>query len=111
VVTRTEDCGKSGSGKARCWASSSRMAWRSASPSRSHTHRCSKSSGWRGAETCLLLVERLVRLVGDRDVSVWCPVARPDVRQILEGMGFARLLRDAFLGRPSYLYRWEREDD
>lgn len=62
-------------------------------------------------ETCLLLVERLVRLSGERDVSVWCPVARPDVQQILEGMGFARLVRDAFLGRPSNLYRWKREDD
>jgi hypothetical protein len=71
-----------------------------------HVHRLEGET-----EICLLLVKRLVRLSGEREVSVWCPIARPDVRQILEEMGFARLVRNTFQGRPADLYRWEREDD
>src|SRR5947209_7632985 len=52
-----------------------------------------------------LLLERLVRSAGERDVSVWCPAARMDVRELLEQRGFARLAQGDFLGRPSYLYR------
>jgi hypothetical protein len=55
-------------------------------------------------DACRLLLERLVRLAGERDVSVWCPAARLDVRELLEQRGFARLAQGDFVGRPSYLY-------
>jgi hypothetical protein len=32
---------------------------------------------------CLLLLERLVRFAGERDLSAWCPASRPDVRHML----------------------------
>jgi len=58
------------------------------------------------ADACRLLLERLVRAAGERDVSVWCPAARTDVRQLLERKGFARQVGGDLLGRPSYLYSY-----
>ena len=55
-------------------------------------------------DACHLLLGRLVRLAGERDVSVWCPAARIDVRELLEQNGFACQARGDFQGRPSYLY-------
>ena len=64
-----------------------------------------------GADACSLLLNRLVMLAGERDVSGWCPAARPDVREMLEGRGFEPEGEDDILGRPSYLYRWRRNED
>ena len=60
------------------------------------------------AETCRLLLDRLVRLAGERDVSGWCPTARRDVWKMFEMVGLKRQFRDDFQGRPSYFYSWAR---
>src|SRR4051812_45434493 len=36
---------------------------------------------------------------------------RTDSRQLLQGLGFVRQARDYFRGRPSYLQRWERNEE
>ena len=59
-------------------------------------------------ETCRSLLDRLVRLAGERDVSGWCPIDREDVQRLLEGRGFVRKYRDRFFGCPCYLYHWNR---
>jgi hypothetical protein len=62
-------------------------------------------------DACGLLLERLVRAAGERDVSVWCPAARIDVRELLEQKGFARQVQGDFLGRPSYLFSRGRNQE
>ena len=64
-----------------------------------------------GTDACRLLLTRLVMLAGERDLSGWCPAARPDVAEMLEGRGFEPEGEDDILGRPSYLYRWRRNED
>src|SRR4051812_36908695 len=58
------------------------------------------------ADACRLLLERLVRAAAERDVSVWCPAAHIDLRELLEQQGFARQAQGDLLGRPSYLYSY-----
>jgi hypothetical protein len=57
---------------------------------------------------CRLLLERLVKLAGERDASVWCPLEEIGLRGMLEGWGFAPLYDDDFRGRPSCFYYQER---
>jgi hypothetical protein len=64
-----------------------------------------------GTDACRLLLTRLVMLAGERDMSGWCPAARPDVREMLEDRGFDREAQDDIQGRPSHLYRWRRNED
>jgi hypothetical protein len=64
-----------------------------------------------GTDACRLLLTGLVMLAGERDMSGWCPAARPDVRKMLEGRGFEPEGKDDVGGRPSYLYRWRRNED
>jgi hypothetical protein len=64
-----------------------------------------------GTDACRLLLSRLVMLAGERDMSGWCPAARSDVVEMLEGSGFDREGEDDFQGRPSHLYRWRRNQD
>ena len=61
-------------------------------------------------DACRLLLGRLVRLAGERDVTSWCPADRPDVVELLEARGFSRECRDDFLARPSFLYCLYRPD-
>jgi hypothetical protein len=61
------------------------------------------------AGTCGLLLDRLERLAGERDVGGWCPAARPDLRGLLEGRGFRRLYRGIFLCCESDYYHHGRE--
>ncbi|MFO0845813.1 MAG: hypothetical protein U0797_26095 [Gemmataceae bacterium] len=61
-------------------------------------------------DACRLLVERLVRLAGERDVTAWCPEDKGDLRETLRGLGFVDLHRGDFLGRPSHYYRLGRND-
>jgi hypothetical protein len=61
-------------------------------------------------ETCGLLVDRLERLAGERDVAGWCPAARRDVSGLLEGRGFRRLFRGRFLCCESVFYHHDRND-
>lgn len=60
---------------------------------------------------CRLLLDRLVRRAGERDVSVWCPADRIDIQAMLDGLGFARQYGDDWQGRPSFLYHWARNED
>jgi hypothetical protein len=62
-------------------------------------------------DTCRLLLDRLVRTAGERDMSVWCPIGQVDVRQLLRRLGFVRGAKGHFQGRPSYLYCWDRNED
>jgi hypothetical protein len=56
------------------------------------------------AATCGLLLERLVRLAGGRDLSVRCPDGHEDLRRVLAGTGFFRQDRDDSGKRRSDLY-------
>ena len=60
--------------------------------------------------TCGLLLERLERLAGERDVAGWCPAARRDVRGLLEKRGFRRLFRGRFLCCENDFYHHDRND-
>ena len=60
------------------------------------------------ATTCGLLLDRLTRMAGERDVSGWCPADREDVRRLLEERGFGQKYRDDFMGVPCYLYHFDR---
>jgi hypothetical protein len=62
------------------------------------------------ATTCGVLLDRLARLAGERDVSGWCPADREDVRRLLEERGFERRYRDDFMGVPCYLYHCNRNE-
>ena len=64
-----------------------------------------------GTDACRRLLGRLVMVAGERDMSGWCPAARPDVREMLEGRGFEPEGEDDILGRPSHLYRWRRNEE
>jgi hypothetical protein len=55
-------------------------------------------------EVCRLLLGRLVRQAGERDVAGWFPVRRTDLFGVLEDRGFRRVRR----GRASVLYRLRR---
>src|SRR5262249_13511520 len=60
------------------------------------------------AGTCRLLLDRLVRAAGERDVSGWVPAARHDLRGLVVRLGFAVQAADDFRGRPCRLYYWDR---
>jgi hypothetical protein len=62
-------------------------------------------AGEGNAAACGLLLDRLMRMAGERDVSVRCPDDHEDLRQILGGTGFARQHRDDSGRWPSDLYR------
>jgi hypothetical protein len=53
----------------------------------------------------LALLERLVRLAGERDLSVWCLADRAGRREALEQRGFAGEYEDLYAGQPAWLYR------
>jgi hypothetical protein len=61
-------------------------------------------------EMCGMLLDRLERLAGERDVGGWCPAARRDVRGLLEGRGFRRLYRGEFLSCQSDFYYHDRNE-
>jgi hypothetical protein len=63
------------------------------------------------AGTCRVLLDRLVRLAGERDMSGWVPAGRPALRQLVERLGFVRLAGPAPGGSPSFLYYWSRNDN
>jgi hypothetical protein len=63
------------------------------------------------ADICFLLLRRLVLLAGERDMSGWVPVDRPDLGALFEGLGFFRSAPGEPGGRPSAFYYWCRNDD
>ena len=62
------------------------------------------------AATCGLLLERLVRLAGERDVSVRCPDGHEDLRRVLGGTGFSRQGREDPWKQASDLYCLYRDE-
>jgi hypothetical protein len=54
------------------------------------------------AVACRLLLERIVRLAGERNMAGRFPIDRPDLLAILDLAGFKRRFKDEFWGRPSY---------
>jgi hypothetical protein len=64
------------------------------------------------ADACRLLLDRLVRAAGERDVSCWYRVSCTAQHRLLEGRGFARLTEGGRGGKPSHLYfYWARNQD
>jgi hypothetical protein len=62
-------------------------------------------------QTCRLLLDRMVMLAGERDVSGWVPISRGDVQQMAERLGFVRMAEAEPGGRPSYFFYWSRNGD
>lgn len=61
--------------------------------------------------TCLLLLDRLTRLAGERNVGVWVPIGRFGMRRMLKRLGFARRAAGEREGGPAYFYHWNRNQD
>jgi hypothetical protein len=61
-------------------------------------------------DACWALLERFVRLSGERDVTAWCQEGRDDLRRMLEGRGFSRLHAGKAMGRPARFFRLARND-
>jgi hypothetical protein len=62
-------------------------------------------------EVCRLLLERMVEVAGERDVVVWCPLARTDLLKMLAGWGFVAGHEDDSQGPPHSLYCLSRNED
>jgi hypothetical protein len=61
------------------------------------------------ADACRLLLERLVRAAGERDISCWSRVGCTGQHRLLEGRWFARLAGGGRGNEPSHLYfYWAR---
>jgi hypothetical protein len=56
-------------------------------------------------DACHLLLEKFVRLAGERDVTAWCPRGNDDLSRMLEELGFAWMHAAGIGGRTSYFYR------
>jgi hypothetical protein len=63
------------------------------------------------AATCRLLLDRLVRAAGERDLTAWVPAERRDVRRLLRGLGFTKEAADVSQGQPMSFYSWDRSGD
>jgi hypothetical protein len=62
-------------------------------------------------KTCRVLLDRLVMLAGERDMSGWVPTDRRDVQRLVLRLGFVRVGKAEAGGRPSHFYYWCRNDD
>src|SRR5262249_32072969 len=60
------------------------------------------------SDACRLLLNRLVRGAGERDISVWCAAERPRLARLLARMGFRRMYETRFAKRPSILFRLDQ---
>jgi hypothetical protein len=56
-------------------------------------------------DACLLLLERLVRLAGERDVTAWSRDDKPDYQEMLEGLGFSVMDSVKADGRHAFFHR------
>jgi hypothetical protein len=64
-----------------------------------------------GTAVCRLLLDRLVRAAGERDLSGWAARDRADVRRMFRRLGFAKGGIGARDGVPSVFYFWNRNAD
>jgi hypothetical protein len=55
-----------------------------------------------------LLLDRLVMVAGERDLSGWVPADRPDLRRLFRRRGFVSVGRGYPQGRPAYFLFWDR---
>lgn len=62
------------------------------------------------AAACSLLLERLLRMAGERDVGGWCPTDRYDLRGLLDGAGFRRRTESDCRGQPCCYYHLSRNE-
>jgi hypothetical protein len=62
------------------------------------------------APACALLLERLVRAAGERDLSVCCPAERADLRGVLQRRGFARRGYSDVADAVAWLYHLDPHD-
>jgi len=64
-----------------------------------------------GTDACRVLLHRLVRLAGERDVCGWCPAYRRDIQGMLRRLGFTRRQAGSCAGKPAHFYHWSRNED
>jgi hypothetical protein len=62
-------------------------------------------------KACRLLLDRMVMLAGERDMTAWLPLGRPDLHRMVRRLGFARSRSGNYQGRASCFYYWERNRD
>jgi hypothetical protein len=62
------------------------------------------------AKTSHRLLEILVKMAGERNMSGWCPIDRLAVQRMFRQVGFVRRGKEDFQGRPAYLYCWDRNE-
>jgi len=62
-------------------------------------------------ETCQMLLDRLVKAAGERDLSGWLARDRPDIRQLFKRLGFFKGRSGISDGVPSVFYFWDRNAD
>jgi hypothetical protein len=62
------------------------------------------------APACGLLLERLVRAAGERDLSIWCPAERADLRGVLQQRGFAHRGYSDVADPVASLYHLDRHE-
>jgi len=60
-----------------------------------------------GPGPCRVLLHRLVRRAGERDMSAWCPKDRSDIQAMLDVLGFTRRYQKG----ASLFYYWARNED
>jgi hypothetical protein len=63
------------------------------------------------ADAFRLLLEKLVRLSGERDVTAWCSQGKHNLQVMLEGLGFRWTHAAKAGGRTSYFYRLIRNGE
>lgn len=62
------------------------------------------------ADACTLLLDRLVRLAGERDVAAGCREDREDLRGLLEARGFTRAYAGEARNGSYVIYRLAKTD-
>jgi len=60
---------------------------------------------------CRVLLNRMVRVAGERDMTAWLPRDRPDIHRMVRRLGFVQRRAGNFQGRPSRYYHWDRNGD
>jgi hypothetical protein len=60
------------------------------------------------SSACRLLLDRMVMLAGERDMTAWLPLGRPDVHHMVRRLGFVRSRAGNW---ASCFYHWERNRD
>jgi hypothetical protein len=62
-------------------------------------------------QACRLLLDRLVRLAGERDLTGWVWADRPELQRLFVRLGFVRQAAAEVGGRPASFYFWDRNSE